>query len=681
MSATEQASASSYLKHIQGLRAIAVLSVVLFHIDANLCPGGFVGVDVFFVISGFLITRGLLEELQQNRFSLGNFYFRRIRRIMPAYFALIIGVMLAGVLVYPSSKIVNLSSTALASLGFVANLFFFQQKNDYFAAATHDNPLLNLWSLAVEEQFYLFIPLLMALLWSRGKLPRVRSAMWCLTAASLAGCIYSSYSGSANAAYLLPHTRAWELLARVLLACYLPKQSARQAPRFAAIGSIAAALLLGCSFIFIDSNSIFPGYIAIFAVAAAVLAIALSGHGLAGKLLGHAAADFFGKISYSLYLWHWPVIVFWRYMRINQTGYVDYLGMLALSVALSYCSWRWVEEPLRHYAISGKRRLFSFNFALTAFCALLLGIIIRYDAFPGQLNPLANRAQLAIGLPSRISYKQLEPQPPAPWQRDMLKDKELLYIGDDRQLPAYLLWGDSHAGALLSGLDELLQQHKAAGLYYKSGNIPFRGMDIYSAGKIDRHSDDIEALLGFVEANPHLQTVIIANRWALRATGRWYKGDAVDAKPCQLMRRSDSSIAALDDPSYMQQGLEATLRELKRLGRRVVLIGPTPEKTTHIPDLLARYGDYQQAAQALTSQQQFMQRNASSLQVLQALASKYAAAFIPAHEALFDGSNYTAFEKNQVFYYDDDHLSNNGARRVMQYFSKLILHEADDLAN
>lgn len=675
MSNSQPASASSYLKHIQGLRAIAVLSVVLFHIDAKLCPGGFVGVDVFFVISGFLITRGLLGELQKGRFSLSEFYFRRIRRIMPAYFALIAAVMLAAILIYPSAKIVNLSSTALASLGFVANLFFFWQKNDYFAAATHDNPLLNLWSLAVEEQFYLFIPLLMALLWARGGSARVRAVMWLLTAASLISCIYLSYSGSANAAYLLPHTRAWELLAGVLLACYMPKNAAVSKPGSANAWALSVALLLGASFVFINSQSVFPGYVAIFAVVAAVIGIAKCGSGIGGKILGSSTLGFFGAISYSLYLWHWPVIVFWRYMRISEPGYADYLGMLLLSIALSYASWRWIEEPLRHYRIESKKRLFAYNFAITGLLAVLLGILIRYDAFPGQLNPLANRAQLALGLPSRLNFAQLEQQPSAPWKREMLKDKELLCLGADDKLATYLLWGDSHAGALTSGLDELLKQNRQAGLYYKSGNIPFRGMDIYSDGNIDRHSDDIEAVLAFVAANPHLHTIIIANRWALRATGRWYKGDAVDAKPCQLMRRSDGAIAALDDAQFMQEGLEATLRELNRLGRRVVIIGPTPEKNTHIPDLLARYSDYNQATAAYTGQEQFMQRCGSSLQVLQTLADKYAATFVPAHEALFDGHNYIVFEKNQVFYYDDDHLSNNGARRVLQKFSTLILNE------
>ena len=206
-----------YYPHIDGIRALAVLPVVLFHILAVLCPGGFAGVDVFFVISGYLITGGILRDLAKDRFTIRNFYYRRIRRIMPAYFAMIIGVFVTGCALYYATPLIYLSNAVTAGTLFLANIHFWKMGGDYFAPQLHSQALLHLWSLSVEEQFYLFIPLLCAIIW---KLRRrmIAPVLALLTILSLAGAIYAVMTGKQNAAFYFLHFRAWELLAGSMLA-------------------------------------------------------------------------------------------------------------------------------------------------------------------------------------------------------------------------------------------------------------------------------------------------------------------------------------------------------------------------------------------------------------------------------------------------------------------------------
>ena len=207
----------SYFPHIDGIRALAVLPVLLYHILAKMCPGGFAGVDVFFVISGYLITGGILRDLRNNRFSIQNFYHRRIRRIMPAYFVMIAGVFASGCVFYYSSLLKNLGDASVMGSLFSANFYYWIIGDDYFALNVKDSPLLHLWSLSVEEQFYLFIPLLCFLIWKYR--PRwIAPALSLITMFSLIGAIFAVSTGKHSAAFYFLHYRAWELLAGSLLA-------------------------------------------------------------------------------------------------------------------------------------------------------------------------------------------------------------------------------------------------------------------------------------------------------------------------------------------------------------------------------------------------------------------------------------------------------------------------------
>jgi len=401
-----------YYPHIDGIRALAVLPVVLFHVLAYLCPGGFAGVDVFFVISGYLITGGILRDLDKDRFTIRNFYYRRIRRIMPAYFALIACVFAAGCAIYYSLPLIHLGDATVMGTLFSANLYFWALGGDYFAPDVHTNPLLHLWSLSVEEQFYLCIPLLCAILW-KFRRQLVAPTLATIAVLSFAGAVYAVATGKQGNAFYLLQFRAWELLAGSLLSM-LPSLKAQVetptevAPRYMRIGNrrhlsfwsrlanpsplLAAAglLMVLIPYAVLSSKTPFPGATALSSVTGAALLIRYGQTGWIKALLSWRPFVAIGKISYSLYLWHWPVTVFWKYAVYNQLYVYDYIGMFLFSLLLAYLSWRFVELPVRTSPAWTLRRSFTFAGAGIVLLVSIGTICVFQKGWPTVLHPLAN---------------------------------------------------------------------------------------------------------------------------------------------------------------------------------------------------------------------------------------------------------------------------------------------------
>lgn len=355
----------TYFPHIDGLRTFAVLSVVLYHLQEWLCPGGYTGVDIFFVISGYLIGGGLVRSLKENSFSLTSFYCRRIKRIMPAYFCLIAVVLAFGCFVLDCDDLRSLGRTVRSSTLFITNIYFNRTTGDYFSPATEENPLLNLWSLSVEEQFYLVIPLALLFMWKTRRSALMAAVCGTMLLSLCVATYQMDMVEQSKAFYLLPG-RAWELLAVCLLAL-----APAVADKTRGKGLLALAGWTGilAPFACYTSSTLFPGYTALPSVAGAVLLIRYGSDGWSGRILKHPVCTGIGKISYSLYLWHWPVIVYWTYCRFNECGVWDYAGMFLASFALAYLSWKFVEMPFRTAPAFWTRKN-AFVFTMVGCCML-----------------------------------------------------------------------------------------------------------------------------------------------------------------------------------------------------------------------------------------------------------------------------------------------------------------------
>ncbi|MDR3214560.1 MAG: acyltransferase, partial [Azoarcus sp.] len=371
----------NYRREIDGLRAAAVLPVILFHAGFSWMSGGFVGVDVFFVISGYLITTIILSELDAETFTLMGFYERRARRILPAlFFMLFCCLPFAWFWLFPD-QMVRFAKSLLSGLFFVSN-YYFRKQVGYFAPSAEEEPLLHLWSLAVEEQYYLFFPLLAMLLWRRKEWSfKVATLVWrhkswgFLTVVVLIALVSFRYAerklGSDTLFYDTPG-RVWELFIGSLAAIYLLRARQRLPGRWLAecASLLGLALILSACF-WLDKEMPFPGHWALLPTLGAVLVILFASPlTLAGRLLSTPLLVGVGLISYSAYLWHWPLFAFARIIG-QKPGSALFAGLAALSLGLAYFSWRYVEGPFRNRQVFQRKSVFKFSaigVALLAIC-------------------------------------------------------------------------------------------------------------------------------------------------------------------------------------------------------------------------------------------------------------------------------------------------------------------------
>ncbi|HNY29563.1 MAG TPA: acyltransferase family protein [Fibrobacteria bacterium] len=331
---------------IEGLRAVAVVAVVLFHAFPGVLPGGFVGVDVFFVISGFLITGILGSRLLEGTLSYRDFYARRVRRLAPALLAVLPAIAAAGWLVLFPREFGSLGRHIAAACVWLSNLVLWRESG-YFEAAAETIPMLHFWSLAVEIQFYLGWPLVLALLWKfqrRWMLPAIVLAI----AASFAAGVHLA-AANPSMAYYLPISRFWELLAGAALAVPLGGGNDSAVPAWRKeAASTAGAFLLAVGFAVVDRNCTYPGWWALLPVCATVL---LVGPGRGGwfhrMVLERPRLVWLGGISYPLYLWHWPILAFVRIEAGAAVSVPARLVAVSVAMVLAWLTWRWVERPLR----------------------------------------------------------------------------------------------------------------------------------------------------------------------------------------------------------------------------------------------------------------------------------------------------------------------------------------------
>ena len=440
-----------FRKDINGLRAIAVLAVVLFHFKADLLPGGFAGVDIFFVISGYLITGIIFRKLEQNSFSLVGFYKSRAQRIIPALAVMCLVLLAAGWFYLLPLEYGQLGKHITSSLGFVSNFVYWTEAG-YFTASAHEKWLLHTWSLSVEWQFYMVYPIALLLL---GKLMSLRALRWVILGATVLGflfCVYASYYWPEPAFYLLP-PRAWELLIGGV-ACLFPLRLRAAQQRTLELGGIGMMLV---GFFWLNEQDMWPGYLSLLPVLGTVAVIVAARQD--SWVTSNPFSQWTGKLSYSLYLWHWPVVVFMNYAGILDDGLSIVVGIGA-AFALALASYHLIEKPP---ARSKAKRPWAFARASGLIAGLFCGATA-VNATQGAVSPLR-----AVSVSDQARFVQ-----------DYANRKQSFYEAYWLKCDAYsafternqtsidpsctasqgkggvFLWGDSHAQALSLGLRTLL---------------------------------------------------------------------------------------------------------------------------------------------------------------------------------------------------------------------------------
>jgi peptidoglycan/LPS O-acetylase OafA/YrhL len=510
----------SYRPDIDGLRAIAVLAVVGFHALPHALPGGFAGVDIFFVISGYLITGILLRDLERERFSLAEFYSRRARRIFPALTLVLVASLLFGWFALFPEEFTQLGKHVFAGAAFIANLVSWREAG-YFDEAAELKPMLHLWSLGIEEQFYIVWPLLLVL-----------TRRWALPAYGMTGVVIAasfalnvfSVGNHPVAAFYLPLTRFWELAVGGFLASRELRRGSHGPPmagsgRLVANGKAALGLVLvGLSLGVLDEHTPFPGAWAALPVLGAALLISASREAWLNKhLLGSRVLVFVGLVSYPLYLWHWPLLAFRRMVWPGQHSLVVTLGLVLLGFLLAWLTYRFVEQPIRHgraWRSSSRIALLAFGIAATA----VLGACVHQQLVPARLE-------------DRDAFARRELQLDKSW-RDSAGSAKCDGIaepvrrfctsfGEGAGQGTFVVWGDSHASAWSPVFHEAARELGMRAVVFSLEGCPplvgVRRSDVHGA----RHCGSFDAAEQILESIRQLrpQHVFLVARWSMYQHG------------------------------------------------------------------------------------------------------------------------------------------------------------------
>lgn len=544
---------AGYRRDIDGLRALAIVPVVLFHAFPQLLPGGFIGVDIFFVISGYLISGILIHQLRSKRFSLQTFYAHRIRRIFPALITVLVGTFALGWLFAMPDDFKLIGKHMATGAGFVQN-FALLAEAGYFDVASETKPLLHLWSLAIEEQFYLVYPLVLWALWRLRASPLL--CLGALTAISFVTCLVGTHADPAQAFYL-PHTRMWELLAGATLAAQASTAASRtqpSAPGTKHVQSLAGLGLILVGLMTITEGNHFPGWLATLPVVGAVLLIHAGPQAWVNRrVLAHPLATWIGLISYPLYLWHWPLLA---YLHItNSASALHCATAVVASTLLAWLTMRLVEGPIRHRQPT----------------ALLIGTLASLMVLVGYLG--LNTWQRE-GLPFRFNDEAISGGSSDPERIPHITracthaepaSMPLAECWADQRAPAKaVIVGDSKAKALAHGLLE----HSTAELPWMFlGGTDARGslVPVISAHPDRARSQrQVHEALGIIERHPALQVVVIAT--ATRALYHLPREDRID----------ELASAPMGIEQDTEAGLNRFIGELVRMGKKVVLVVDNP---------------------------------------------------------------------------------------------------------
>lgn len=658
-----------YRSEIDGLRALAVTPVVLFHAGLPGFDGGYLGVDVFFVISGYLITTIILDDIALKRFSILTFYERRLRRILPAYVVVVLACMAPAWAWMMPDELRNFGQSVFASSVFSSNILFWTESG-YFAVGSELKPLLHTWSLSVEEQFYVFFPLILVGLAHRRWRWTVL-AIVLITAFSLGLSELGWRRWPSANFYLLPF-RAWELgigaLASILIRLYAPRQNA--------LVSGAGFLMLAASLVMFDDTTPMPSVYGLVPVLGTALIILFASPSTwVGRVLSLKPVVFIGLISYSTYLWHQPLLAFARIRAIpSASEFVLTLAVIA-SFVLGYLSWRYVEQPFRKggplFSIPRARILGGSVAALGSLA--LLGLFGNFQAgFPGRLteraltlaafahdrSPLENEDYCTF-----YTTRQLTEQPIA--ECDM-------FMRDGRADVIFI--GDSHSGAISYDTQIALEEIgiSSYGITY-SGCLGLRGFERLGQPEGYDCLGYNEAMIEFARES-EAKILVITGRFPLYLTGeRFDNGEGgVEHGPAVLFDRTgvNTGVTRLDDPARIDRMLSGFTEELRRLTSEfsVVFVEPIPEAGWEVPQLAARIAFFrsENVFDVSTDRAAYEQRVAALNAAIDQVQSDRLFRVRP--DEVFcnrvEAGRCINAVQNVAYYFDNNHLSRSGAREL-----------------
>lgn len=656
-----------YRREVDGLRALAVLPVLLFHAGFQSFSGGYIGVDVFFVISGYLITSIIINELQAGTFSLVKFYERRARRILPALFLVMLACLPFAWLLMSPTGLESFFKSVVAVALFLSNILFWKEAG-YFATANELKPLLHTWSLAVEEQYYVLFPLFLMLAWRFNK----RWIVGVLLVAALASLVLSEWALTRFAAvsfYLLP-TRGWELLIGALAAFYLFYKTKPNEPnQLYQVASLLGLLLISYSVFAFDKFTPFPGINALLPTVGAVLIILFAWpHNVVGKLLGTKLLVGIGLISYSTYLWHQPLFSFARYSSMQEPSKAIYLLLILASLLLAFFTWKLVETPFRNKNKVSRKQIFWFGLLGSLFF-IAVGLFGVYNkGFEKRFNMPASLSS-SFGLIPRA---------------DECFDKPNLYESDNwlcnigvkpasvGAKPEVVVFGDSHSKSLFDAFDKAALQANIHAVYSGASYCtPLLGVYILrpDQAQVGCHLVN-QRVFEYVKAN-NIKKVFLIGRWSVYTDGGY---DGTEAT--WIGKTSDGKKDKATSRIAFEAGLKQTVEAYASVGAQLNIVEQVPQQTLGVKDLYYKIyaNENKSIAESIrassVSRQQHLQLQAFVGNLFKQHAQAKQLNLINFDDIFCDAEKCLIGTEQHSYYFDNNHLTTAGGRMLVDKIAK-----------
>jgi peptidoglycan/LPS O-acetylase OafA/YrhL len=648
----KQLETTNYRKDIDGLRAISILAVVIFHAFPGVFPGGYVGVDVFFVISGYLITGIVLNELSTGRFSFQNFYQKRIIRLFPSLAVVLTAACAFGWFFLYAEELKALAKHVMAGVGFVSN-FTLMRESGYFDTRSELKPLLHFWSLSIEEQFYLFWPFALFLSFSK------RLVLKTLVSCFIASILFNFYlvKQQSYTAFYFPASRFWELLAGAMLAYSQRYMSQEGRIKESNLRATAGLLLIVAAMFLLGHSKDYPGWKAIIPCLGTYLVISAGRNAwINRKILSNSILVTIGLISYPLYLWHWPLLSFGNIVLAEKLTALSRFLLVLASFGLAWGTYQWIELPIKRMSSKSRSKV----------SAILAGSVFAIGTLGGTIYVLN-------GVDSR--YPELEELMKSkaafiPHKGDFCTNRfpiELCSITKP-EAPTVALLGDSHASHHFPGLSELYSsQGQNLLLLAKSGTAP-----LVDTTSLRNPRSNLAQELEFVLTNPEIKTVILAAFWANYAEEQpvpvaeyTYKNPIRDEQNPEETRQG----------LIFERGLRRTLSQLSKQGKSIVFVYDIPALPFYLNKCFLRplLDKVSQISEACTVEQG---------NVIHSRYRKIAGnvlvdfpkvrTFDPSGYLCSDGKCFVQRE-NKFMYSDEHHLSIEGSRFLKPLYMQQVL--------
>ena len=655
-----------YKKQIDGLRAIAVLSVLFFHADYSLFKGGYIGVDIFFVISGYLITSIILKDLSNNSFTIRDFYGRRIRRIVPVlFFVVFIVTFFSFLWLLPYD--LRYFGKSLASIPFFSSNFIFYLEGGYFDQVDI-RPLGHTWSLGIEEQFYLLYPIFLLTIYKTNK--KFLVFLIILMSSFLVSYWWSIHYP--RAAYFLLPSRIWELFAGGLIAVYGNKSFLNNKfniEGFSQTMSFLGLLLIIYSIYHFDEKTIFPGLNAIIPVAGTSLIILYaSNNTLVSKILSNKILVFGGLISYSIYLWHQPIFVFFKVFFDRNPDQLEKIFLIWLTVFLSYLTWKYIEKPFRNNNVI-KRKIVVLVTLIPSVLFLTVGFHIYSTS---GLSKLYN-SNAMIDLYNTKTITDTECHANDSKSAKEISSGKACKFGNKNLPPEFAIIGDSHASSLFNYLNEIFSKNKSF-IGISNGNCPALLNEFRYEASIKECEEINRASFQFIAKQKSIKKIILYSEWSNYTEG--YRIDSKNKKIKYYLAQDKFNKATKvgDNEAILKRSLLETINFLKRSNKEIIIIKSTPEFEENVMKAIARnilykknynFEDYPKITFA-----QYKKRNKKIQKIFSNISG---VKFIESYNLLCDKNICPSLDENKnVLYSDTNHLTYHGSKKIVKNLVNLI---------